>query len=298
MTNHASEDGEAVSVSQSPPKNIGLVRLEGDIAAGGQIEYFKSNTLLEAAFSHPQIDVVALYINSPGGSPSQSEMVGGRIAQLAKKFNKPVYAFVGDSAASGGYWIACGADEIYVNRTSVVGSIGVVTEHTNVHEKMKKDGVKKKIMTAGSKKRTASPYEPFNDEALAPIQARLNKLHDEFIDWVMKRRGDQLKKAGSIAKRVKLSTNDVFSGDTWIGDDAVKMGLADGIGTLSSVLDEKCPMGYNILEFAYSQGHGGHNHRMDGDRPSNAQARKAANDDHGIHVRAHRITPPKISIPR
>ncbi len=217
--------------------NVGVVMLEGPIDANGQgrnIEYFLSNTLLEAAFSNPQIDSVALYINSPGGSPTQSEMIAGRIRELSKKYNKPVHAFVGDYAASGGYWIACAADDIYAHKTSTIGSIGVVTEYYDDTEKLKKEGLKRHTFTAGKNKRPDINEPATKDK----IQKRLSKLHDMFIGWVMERRGDKLTKGGKLDLQ-NLKNSDVFSADTWFGEESFKAGLIDGVGSMTSILEQK-----------------------------------------------------------
>lgn len=218
-------------------KKIGMVMLEGSIVSGAEsrgIEYFSTNALLEAAFSSPDLDAVALYINSPGGSPTQSEMIAGRIRELSKKFNKPVHAFVGDYAASGGYWIACAADDIYSYNTSTLGSIGVITQREDHSEKLKKEGIKIHTFTAGKNKR----LDISKEETHKKIQAGLEKLHDMFIGWVMERRGDKLVKGGKVDPK-DIKNSEIFDADTWFGADALKAGLIDGVGTMTSILEQK-----------------------------------------------------------
>lgn len=267
---------------------VALIRLEGSISSNGPLEYFTTNALLEGAFSHPDIDAVALHINSPGGSPTQSEMIANRIRQLSKQFNKPVYAFVGDAAASGGYWIACGADEIYANKTSTIGSIGVVTEYQNVHDKLEKEGVKRGFITAGKKKRKNSPYDKFDESALKEIQKSLNKMHAMFIDWVMERRGDKLDKASINSKN--LGESELFSGETWFGEDAEKLGLIDGVADMHTVLEQKFGADVNLLEFKFVV----HNGQQGGPQMETSPLsyrqpmRKPANDSHEPETSAPR----------
>ncbi|MBK67229.1 MAG: S49 family peptidase [Rickettsiales bacterium] len=218
-------------------KNVALVQLEGSIMPGGAIEYFKSNLLLETAFQNPKIDSVMLYINSPGGSPTQSEMIAGRIRELSKKFNKPVVTVVGDMAASGGYWIAAAGDEIYVHKTSGAGSIGVVQNAQGVVDKMKKEGVEDRTLYSGKNKVTNSPYKPVDPKERANLLKKLQFLHHEFIDWVQERRGSKLK--DSLIDKKNVLDSELFSGEMWFGKQAVEVGLADGIGSIHSVLEKK-----------------------------------------------------------
>lgn len=234
------------------PKDIAAVILEGPIAsAPGAIEYFMSNMLLETAFmGHLQVrgstgqviqkefDAVAIYINSPGGSPAQSEMIGKRIRQLANKTGKPVYAFVGDSAASGGYWIACAADEIYLCETSVAGSIGVVREYNNHHKKMEKAGIKRITLTSGKNKRKNNPYSEHDPKHDKHALKQLEYLHKKFIAWVMECRGDKIKKQNKDFNEKDLMDNEVFTAETYFGQQAVDKGLADGIGHMNETLEK------------------------------------------------------------
>lgn len=228
--------------------NVGLIRLEGSIMPGGAIDYFKVNTLLEAAFASPDIDTIALYVNSPGGSPAQSEMIGRRIKELSQKFGKDVTCFVGDVGASGGYWIAAAADEIYLYKTSVVGSIGVVSSKMGAVEKLKKEGLEDRTQHSGKKKVTNSPYKPVDQKEKAAEQKKLEYLHHEFINWVQECRGNKLD--SSLIDKNNILNSELFSGETWFGDQAVKIGLADGVGTINSVLEQKFGSNVKINQIA------------------------------------------------
>ncbi len=175
---------------------------------------------------------VAIVINSPGGSPGQSEMLGTEIRRLSEKYEVPALAFVEDAAASGGYWVACAADEIYALNTSIVGSIGVIGGMLNFHDFLKDHGVKFVELKAGENKSLLSPFAEAKEEAVRKLQSQLlEPTHEAFKGWVTSRRGDKL----------PADKSEIFSARVWIGQSAFaeNTGLIDGIGSMQSVLREK-----------------------------------------------------------
>ena len=162
---------------------------------------------------------MALIINSPGGSPVQSALIGARIRRLAQDSGLPVHAFVEDAAASGGYWIASAADDIRCDAASIIGSIGVISAGFGLHEAIGKLGIERRVHTAGRSKSQMDPFRPENPEDIARLDALLDQMHEVFIDHVKSRRG------------AKLSPDtDLFDGRFWLGAEAVRLGLADGLG--------------------------------------------------------------------
>ncbi|BDH55182.1 hypothetical protein MTP03_01210 [Tsukamurella sp. PLM1] len=187
-------------------------------------------SVLRRAFETDDAVAVALALNSPGGSPAQSELIGTRIRQLAAKHELPVLAFCEDVAASGGYWLACAADEIYVTTTSIVGSIGVISASFGAKELIGRIGLERRVFTEGDAKHRLDMFEdvaPGDVEWLHGVQ---RDIHTAFREWVVERRG------------ARLGTDpELFAGEVWIGRKAVELGLADGIGTLRGVLAERFP---------------------------------------------------------
>src|SRR5215468_10581120 len=184
---------------------------------------------LERAFSTPHAEAVALIINSPGGSPSQSHLIFRRIRQLADEKNIPVLAFVEDVGASGGYMLACAADEIICNEFSIVGSIGVIGASFGFNELMQKVGIERRIYTSGEQKAMLDPFLPEKTEDVKRIKAIQQDIHENFIALVRERRGSRLN--GSDAN--------LFSGKFWTPQKASELGLADRIGDLRSTLSER-----------------------------------------------------------
>lgn len=210
---------------------IPVVRLEGVIAAsrsagGGRVLNLAAvEPALVKAFAMRKAPCVALVINSPGGSPVQSALIGRRIRQLAAQKNKPVVAFVEDAAASGGYWLACAADEIIADATSIVGSIGVIGGGFGFAEAMARLGVERRVHTAGRRKSQMDPFRPETPEDIARLDKLLAGLHGEFIGWVRERRGARLK-----------AHPDLFEGEIFTGREGVEVGLVDALGDLNTIL--------------------------------------------------------------
>lgn len=184
---------------------------------------------LERAFETPRARAVALVINSPGGSPSQSHLIYRRIRQLADEKHIPVLAFVEDVGASGGYMLACAADEIICDQYSIVGSIGVVGGTFGFTKLMDKLGIERRLYTAGDRKATLDPFLPEKPDDVKRIKAIQKDIHESFIALVKARRGGKLK-GGDKA---------LFSGEFWTADKAIELGLADRVGDLRSILRER-----------------------------------------------------------
>jgi signal peptide peptidase SppA len=182
--------------------------------------------LLERAFSFRNAKAVALLINSPGGSPVQSRQIYLRIRQLSAEKQLPVLAFVEDVAASGGYMIACAADEIFCDPSSILGSIGVVGGSFGLQELIRKIGVERRLYTAGEHKAMLDPFLPENPDDVARLKAIQREIHAIFIQLVKKSRGARLKGADDV----------LFTGEYWAGETAVSLGLADAVGDMRSTL--------------------------------------------------------------
>ena len=209
---------------------VPVVRLSGVIGAVTPLRPGMSLAsvakLLEKAFATKNAKAVALVINSPGGSPVQSRQIYLRIRQLAEEKKLPVLVFVEDVAASGGYMIACAGDEIFVDPSSIVGSIGVVGGTFGFQELIRKIGVERRLYTAGERKATLDPFLPENPEDVARIKALQREIHVIFIGLVKGSRGTRLKGAEDV----------LFSGEYWAGESSIALGLSDAVGDLRSVL--------------------------------------------------------------
>ncbi|GIK79492.1 MAG: S49 family peptidase [Pseudorhodoplanes sp.] len=185
--------------------------------------------LLDAAFKPRKAKAVAIVINSPGGSAVQSHLIYSRIRQLADERGLPVIVFIEDVGASGGYMIACAADEIVCDPSSIVGSIGVIGATFGFEKALKKLGIERRIYTAGKYKSTLDPFLPEKPEDVHRLKAIQKDIHDMFIALVKERRG----------KRLKGPDSALFSGEYWVGDRARALGLVDRVGEIRSVLREK-----------------------------------------------------------
>ncbi|WP_026783687.1 S49 family peptidase [Pleomorphomonas koreensis] len=204
---------------------VPLVRLSGAIgmpsAMGrGSLSLAAVDGALKRAFSVKGAKAVALALNSPGGSPVQSHLIFRRIRQLAEEKKLPVIAYVEDIAASGGYMLACAADEIVADRSSIVGSIGVVSATFGLDKAIARLGIDRRVYTAGTRKVTLDPFQPENGDDVEHLKTLQRDIHAFFIELVKGRRGDRLKEG-----------EDLFSGLYWAGDRAVALGLADRVGT-------------------------------------------------------------------
>ncbi|WP_244287876.1 S49 family peptidase [Labrenzia sp. 011] len=211
---------------------IPVVRLQGTITTAGPLRPGLCLSAvaqpLEKAFSEKKAPAVALIVNSPGGSPVQSRLIFKRIRDLAKEKEKDVLVFVEDVAASGGYMISLAGDEIFVDPSSIVGSIGVVSAGFGFTELIGKIGVERRVYTAGEKKVILDPFQPEVPEDVEYLKGLQQEIHETFVDLVKSRRGDVL-----------ADDPDLFSGKFWTGRSAIQLGLADAVGDVRSVLKER-----------------------------------------------------------
>ena len=222
------EDGFGVAKKADGEKHTALVKLSGVIASGESAGSEKIISGLKAAFEHDDTAGVVLEINSPGGSPVQSAYIYDEIIRLKQAHEGiPVYAVVADIAASGGYFVAAAADKIYVNQSSLVGSIGVRMDAFGFVEMMKKLGIERRLLVAGENKALFDPFLPEQSQQKAHLQSLLDEVHGHFITAVKKGRGDRL-----------IETPNLFSGLIWSGEKALALGLADDYGTTHSVSRE------------------------------------------------------------
>ncbi|SEF30307.1 signal peptide peptidase SppA [Amycolatopsis pretoriensis] len=215
---------------------VAVVKLHGVITPSpsplgrGAINLAAVESALTRAFGHDRLKAVALLINSPGGAPTQSGLVAERIRQLADEKGVPVLAFCEDVAASGGYWLACAADEIYAHRTSMVGSIGVISGGFGFTGLLERFGIERRLHTAGANKSRLDPFSPEKPEDVEWLKKMHAQLHELFVSWVKERRGERL-----------ADTEDLFTGDVWLGAKALELGLIDGVGSLRQIVTDRFP---------------------------------------------------------
>jgi protease-4 len=204
-----------------------LVELRGEIAAETDASAEVVVAGLKRAFEDASARAVVIRINSPGGSPVQSGIINDEIKRLKAKHGTKVYAVVDEACASGAYYVAVAADEIYVDKASIVGSIGVLMDGFGFTDAMEKLGVERRLLTAGQNKGMLDPFSPLSDPQKAYAQAMLDQIHQQFIKVVKEGRGERLKE-----------TPETFSGLFWNGEEAIKLGLADKYGNLDFVARE------------------------------------------------------------
>ena len=217
--------GNHMNVPSGP--HTALVEVQGAIAADSEASAERLVAALRGAFEDEGAKAVVLRINSPGGSPVQSGIVNDEIKRLKALHNKKVYAVVEEMCASGAYYIAVAADEIYVDKASLVGSIGVLMDGFGFTGAMEKLGVERRLLTAGENKGILDPFSPQNEKQTAYVKSMINQIHQQFIKVVKDGRGERLQE-----------TPETFSGLFWTGEEAIKLGLADNIGSLDFVARE------------------------------------------------------------
>ncbi len=209
-------------------RHTALVELRGEIAADAPASADSIVRGLRAAFEHERTAGVILRINSPGGSPVQAGQIYDEIRRLREAHpDVPLYAVVTDIAASGAYYVAAAADEIYADKASLVGSIGVLMDGFGFAEAMRKLGIERRLLTAGERKGFLDPFSPARPEDLAHMKRLLEQVHAQFVEAVREGRGDRLKDDPQI-----------FSGLIWTGEEAVRLGLVDGLGSAGYVARE------------------------------------------------------------
>jgi protease-4 len=231
--------GEDVSL---PKSHTALVDLQGVIASD-QASADNVISSLQSAFEDEKTRGVILRINSPGGSPVQAGQIYDEIKRLRKLHPKvPLYAVVDDICASGGYYVAAGADKIFVDKASIVGSIGVLMDGFGFTETMKKLGVERRLLTAGENKGFLDPFSPVDPRQEAYARQMLEEIHGQFINVVKEGRGKRLKE-----------TPDMFSGLVWSGEKSIQLGLADGLGNVESVARDVVKA-EDIVDFTQREG--------------------------------------------
>lgn len=218
---------------RDPPPVVAVVPLNGVIGRVGPmrrgLDIATIAPLLERAFALRRLDAVALAINSPGGSPVQSALIAKRIRDLAQEHDVPVLAFCEDVAASGGYWLACAADEIYADANSIIGSIGVVSSGFGLGGLIEKLGVERRLHTAGARKAMLDPFGPEREDDVAHLKSIQGEMHEDFKAMVRERRG----------RRLLDNEEELFSGAFWTGTRAKELGLIDDLGEMRATLRQR-----------------------------------------------------------
>jgi len=219
-----------------------LIDINGVIEAGGDVSADSVTSSLSDAYDSKGTKGIILRINSPGGSPVQAGIINDEIRRQKQLHPKiPVYAVVEDICASGGYYIAVAADKIYVDKASIIGSIGVLMDGYGFTELMKKVGVERRLLTAGENKAMLDPFSPVNPKHQLFAQAMLNEVHEQFKAVVRQGRGDRLNE-----------TPEMFSGLFWSGEQGIKLGLADALGSADYVAREVIKQ-EDIVDFTYQE---------------------------------------------
>lgn len=213
---------------------VPVVRLSGVIASGGMLggrslSIESVAPLLKRAFETRGAKAVALSLNSPGGSPAQSALIAQRIRLHAAEKGLPVIAFVEDVAASGGYWLACAADEIIADPSSIVGSIGVISSGFGFQDLIARIGVERRVHTSGENKSMLDPFRPEQPRDVERLERLQREIHDGFKDWIRQRRG----------KLLKGDESTLFSGEFWTAKRGIEFGLVDGLGELRATLQAR-----------------------------------------------------------
>ena len=214
--------------------SIPTLRLSGVIGQAGLMRSGLSisslDKLIDKLFDDKKSPAVAIIINSPGGSPTQSSLIADKIIKKSKEKNKKVLAFVEDVAASGGYWLACASDEIYIDTNTILGSIGVISPGFGFVELIKKIGVERRVYTSGKSKSFLDPFKKEKLEDIDRLKDIQEQIHENFISYVKSRRGNKLN---------DKNLDEIFSGLFWVGNKAIELGLADGIGSINDVIKHK-----------------------------------------------------------
>lgn len=203
----------------------GVIGRVGGMRSGFSLEDVEDN--IEKAFNSKNIKQVAIVINSPGGSPVQSELIFNKIRRMAKEKNLQVTSFAEDVAASGGYWLLCAGDELYASSNSIIGSIGVISSGFGLHEAIKKMGIERRVYQQGENKSLLDPFMPEKKEDVEILTKLQADVHESFKSLVRNRRGN------------KLNGDGIFSGEFWSGKKALEMGLIDGIADMEELMQER-----------------------------------------------------------
>ena len=217
-------------------KNIKIptLRLSGVIGQAGfmrsGLSILMLDKMIDKLFPDKKSPAVALIINSPGGSPTQSSLIAKKIIAKAKEDNKRVLAFVEDVAASGGYWLACASDEIFIDTNSIVGSIGVISPGFGFVDLIKKMGIERRVYTSGKSKSFLDPFKEEKEEDIERLKDIQEQIHENFMNYVKSRRELKIK---------EKNFDEIFSGLFWVGNRAIELGLADEIGSINEVIKKR-----------------------------------------------------------
>ena len=231
MTN-AVADFPVIGKIIKPRNKVAVIRLSGVIADQGKkgtISFHKYAPLIKKAFAIADLNEVALVINSPGGAPAQCSLISSMIRNLSEEKNIPVTAFIEDVAASGGYWLACAADKIYVQPSSIVGSIGVISAMFGFDKTIQRYDIERRVYTSGEHKSFLDPFKAEDEDAVKRLKEMQKDIHKNFIQWVRERRGDAL----------KGTNKSLFEGDIFVGGKSIQKGLADEFGDVWTVMRAK-----------------------------------------------------------
>lgn len=215
------------AVTAKSSTHTALVAIRGEINSSGEASADNVLPALRSALEDSGSKALVLLINSPGGSPVQAGLINDELGRLRKLHDKPIYVVVEETCASAAYYIASAADRIYVNKASIIGSIGVLMDGFGFVDAMEKLGVERRLLTAGENKGFLDPFSPQSASQQQFAQALLDQVHQQFIDVVKQGRGERLK-----------VTPETFSGLVWLGEQAIGMGLADGLGSVDVVARE------------------------------------------------------------
>lgn len=211
-------------------EKVAVLRLSGVIADSGTrrnaLSHGRFESLIEEAFETHNLKALAIVINSPGGSPAQSTLIADQIRRLADEKDVPVYAFIEDIAASGGYWLALAGDKIYALPCSIVGSIGVISAGFGFQDLIARYGVERRVHTSGKDKGFLDPFQDEKPEDIKRLKSLQADIHEQFKDWVRTRRGG----------RITSPDKDVFEGQFWLAPKALDHGLIDGLGDIKTVM--------------------------------------------------------------
>ena len=226
--------------SSKAKNKVNFLTLKGVIGDVGKfdkgINIDNSSKIIEKAFKKG-VKAVAININSPGGSPVQSELIYKKIRELSQEHKIPVYTFAQDVAASGGYWLLCAGDEIFAHEASIIGSIGVVSASFNFAEAIKKLGVERKIYTEGKSKALLDPFSPEDKKGVEILKNVQKDIFESFTNLVKNRRGEKISK-----------DEEIFTGAFWSGKTALELGLVDQVGDMRSAMKEKFGKNVNLVE--------------------------------------------------
>ena len=224
---------------------VAVIRLSGVISPNGRgaLNDASLRPMIEKAFKKGKPAAVALVINSPGGSPVQSSLIAARIRRLSAEKDIPVIAFVEDVAASGGYWLATAADEIWADESSIVGSIGVISMGFGFDEAMQRHGVQRRVYTAGKSKSMLDPFQPEKAADVKRLKLMLEGIHENFKAQVTKRRVGKLPEG-----------KDLFTGEIWVGKTAIDVGLIDGIDHLEPLMKQRYGEKVKFLRYGGKRG--------------------------------------------